>query len=639
MCAFKKGVFQMSHLGKNKIAAVVKAASLIIAGIIIDTPQGLAMDKIDVPHKYSEEISTRDVVAKKEEADFETLKLAADKGDMEAQYELGKMYYYGENVEKNYLEAFKHYKLAADQGHVESQDRVVFIFDFLDRGKTAEKFNEIFMHIKSSADHGYEQAQMLLGNVYFNGLYNVNQDYALAFKYFKLSADSGNTDALLRMSQMYERGLGVEKDLTESEKFLRACIKEFVFYDSEELENFIRMATPLFKNLQDADAEPIISALKDISSEKVEAIVSYLSSQIDYIPTGEERGWLIRHLNEFKSPDLNIFLPEAGTDAFWTHNPNNVTQKILLIPSMHTLNFRDVRQDLRKEMKSSQVLIVENCAMEKIVSWDDEKLIRSFMPTIKELKEHELISCNPFLLGNKPWSSYLSQSSLNFLRNNFEPILFPLLQEFKKLHKNNFPHILNKFPMDHVNPLIILGALDLSGKLKSKMKGVDCHIVKYFLLNQQKHIYGLENGLESEDMSYNDKELYLRKHKEYYNIIKESNGYLEIVDGIKNTIDIMIKLDKNIPSRERLDNLLICLNIISSRSQQYNNAYKFSQYGFVDGMEDTYRRNKMWISRLIEKINDNKDSSIVVVVGAAHFVDKFGILNLLAEQGFTFTKF
>ncbi|MBO7321300.1 MAG: sel1 repeat family protein, partial [Bacteroidales bacterium] len=42
---------------------------------------------------------------------------AADKGHLDAQYNLGNRYYNGEGVEKNYTEAVKWYRKAADKGH------------------------------------------------------------------------------------------------------------------------------------------------------------------------------------------------------------------------------------------------------------------------------------------------------------------------------------------------------------------------------------------------------------------------------------------------------------------------------------------------------------------------------------------
>jgi TPR repeat protein len=50
-----------------------------------------------------------------EKKDFEQTKKAAEQGDAEAQNNLGLMYYEGEGVSQDYMEAAKWYRLAAEQ--------------------------------------------------------------------------------------------------------------------------------------------------------------------------------------------------------------------------------------------------------------------------------------------------------------------------------------------------------------------------------------------------------------------------------------------------------------------------------------------------------------------------------------------
>ena len=53
--------------------------------------------------------------------DINTLKQQAQKGDAVAQFLLGGMYYNGEGVPKDDIQAAKWYRLAADQGLAEAQ--------------------------------------------------------------------------------------------------------------------------------------------------------------------------------------------------------------------------------------------------------------------------------------------------------------------------------------------------------------------------------------------------------------------------------------------------------------------------------------------------------------------------------------
>lgn len=46
---------------------------------------------------------------------------AADKGNVNAQYYIGKLYYKGKGIEKDDKKAFEYLKKAAEQGHVDAQ--------------------------------------------------------------------------------------------------------------------------------------------------------------------------------------------------------------------------------------------------------------------------------------------------------------------------------------------------------------------------------------------------------------------------------------------------------------------------------------------------------------------------------------
>jgi hypothetical protein len=53
--------------------------------------------------------------------------MAAEQGDSNAQYCLGRMYRYGHGVKKNAKEAFKWFKLAAEQGDTTAQSYLAMV--------------------------------------------------------------------------------------------------------------------------------------------------------------------------------------------------------------------------------------------------------------------------------------------------------------------------------------------------------------------------------------------------------------------------------------------------------------------------------------------------------------------------------
>jgi len=60
--------------------------------------------------------------------DFESTKQAAEKGDAQAQYSLGGMYYNGQGVAKDYAEAAKWWRASAEQGNAEAQNDLGAIY-------------------------------------------------------------------------------------------------------------------------------------------------------------------------------------------------------------------------------------------------------------------------------------------------------------------------------------------------------------------------------------------------------------------------------------------------------------------------------------------------------------------------------
>ena len=105
---------------------------------------------------------------------MEKLIKQAEQGNSEAQYQLGKLYYSGENVKKNYRVAFEWYKKAAESGHVLAQRMV---------------------------------AEMLL-----EGSQEIKKNRKLAFYWMQCAAMQDDTIALERLGDMYAKGEGCAKD-------------------------------------------------------------------------------------------------------------------------------------------------------------------------------------------------------------------------------------------------------------------------------------------------------------------------------------------------------------------------------------------------------------------------------------------
>lgn len=102
---------------------------------------------------------------------------AADKGNANAQYNLGLMYATGDGVMQDYAKALEWYTKAAEQGHA--------------------------------------LAQYNLGWMYMNGE-GVKQDDVKAFEWYKRSAEKGQVNSQYNLGNLYALGRGVKQDYQQA---------------------------------------------------------------------------------------------------------------------------------------------------------------------------------------------------------------------------------------------------------------------------------------------------------------------------------------------------------------------------------------------------------------------------------------
>jgi|GEM_PF-344902 len=140
---------------------------------------------------------------------FEWYKKAADRGNKFAQYSIGCMYINGNGVEKNAENAFQYYKKAAEQGDVKSQYLLGSFYK--DGTGVKQDYKESFYWFEKAAMQNDAYAQNALGWAYSEGLY-VEQDYSKAFEWHKKAAEQGDAYAQWKIGIMYDDGRGVEQD-------------------------------------------------------------------------------------------------------------------------------------------------------------------------------------------------------------------------------------------------------------------------------------------------------------------------------------------------------------------------------------------------------------------------------------------
>ncbi len=148
---------------------------------------------------------------------------AAEQGDAEAQFNLGSMYSIGDGVALDYAEAAKWYRMAAEQGDPVAQWNLGSMYDI--GGGVALDYAEAAKWYRMAAEQGDPVAQISLGLLYYGGD-GVAQDYTDAAKWYRMAAEQGDPVAQLSLGEMYGNGQGVAQNDIEAYKWFDVAIAQ-----------------------------------------------------------------------------------------------------------------------------------------------------------------------------------------------------------------------------------------------------------------------------------------------------------------------------------------------------------------------------------------------------------------------------
>lgn len=146
------------------------------------------------------------------------LRGAAERGDANAQFGLGRKYLMGEGVPKDHTQALKWYRKAADLGDASAE---AVVGSFYDGGDVVAKdAAEAFKWYRKAADQGDSFGEAGLGTLYGTGR-GVPRDEAEALKWIRRSAEHGSAIGQAKLGAKYALGIGVPEDHTEAAKWTR----------------------------------------------------------------------------------------------------------------------------------------------------------------------------------------------------------------------------------------------------------------------------------------------------------------------------------------------------------------------------------------------------------------------------------
>ncbi len=103
---------------------------------------------------------------------------------------------------KNYKEAMRWYRIAAEKGHLESQNNVGMFY--LTGMGVPKDVAEGVKWLRKAADRGHEAAQRNMGIMYLQGI-GVPQDRAEAIRWLRKAAEKGDDEAKSALKMIGEK--------------------------------------------------------------------------------------------------------------------------------------------------------------------------------------------------------------------------------------------------------------------------------------------------------------------------------------------------------------------------------------------------------------------------------------------------
>jgi serine/threonine-protein kinase len=139
---------------------------------------------------------------------------AAQQDWPDAQYRLAYLYEKGLGTDKDPAHAAQLYQSAADHGYAEAQNVLGTLYATGGDGLKEDDKQAVAWYQKA-ADQGFAKAQKNLGDLYFFG-HGVDKDYKQAMTWYQKAADQGFAEAQFRLGYMYEKGLGTKANLDDA---------------------------------------------------------------------------------------------------------------------------------------------------------------------------------------------------------------------------------------------------------------------------------------------------------------------------------------------------------------------------------------------------------------------------------------
>lgn len=148
---------------------------------------------------------------------------AAEAGDVNAQCELGYMYYNGDGMAKNYGTAALWFEKAAAQGDAQAMYMLALMYKY-GEGVTKD-ISQYARYMKAAAENGTGEnaSEYFVGMCYYDGT-GLPQDYSMAAEWFKRATNKNISEAFTMLGECYYYGRGVTQNLVTAAEMLKVAV-------------------------------------------------------------------------------------------------------------------------------------------------------------------------------------------------------------------------------------------------------------------------------------------------------------------------------------------------------------------------------------------------------------------------------
>ena len=202
----------------------------------------------------------------------QSLTLRAEQGDVQAQFELGKFYYFLEENPARHEKAYPWFVKAAEKGNAYAMHYLGRMYHYgyfvqKDERKAKDYFSKSIATIQNDSLTKNPEAWYCMGWSFHYGI-EVEKNDTEAVKCFEKAAKKGNIIAQYDLGLCYIKGEGAEKDQKQAEKWMRKAAEcndamaqylfafKSIWFSTDDLENF-----KILYNQLNADSKNIVKWL------------------------------------------------------------------------------------------------------------------------------------------------------------------------------------------------------------------------------------------------------------------------------------------------------------------------------------------------------------------------------------------